>query len=555
MQGGTALTPFLAAAAFSRGYSPASLVWDLPVQPVGIAEPVTKETAVQFRGPIRLRTALISDRLNPLGVMLETLGPQNTWRLVRPLGINNLENAYAPEKLLEGGGSVSLLEIARGMTVFANLGDLYGLQISAGDALQPSTLLAVEDSYGKSMFEKDPIRKQSVLSAPLAYLVHNVLADESLRRAELGYPNPFELGRPAGAKYGSTIDGQEIWASGYTPQRAAIIWLGIDPESKETASFPKSLGIKAAGGVWNAVMRQSLTGQPASDWVVPNGVSTMEVCDPSGMLPTRICPSRVTEVFLHGSEPTTADDLYRTVQINRETGNIATVFTLPGLVEDGVFLSIPENAKEWARAAGIALPPTDYDTIQAGTALAEVKIDQPALFSQVSGKVKIRGTAAGEGFKNFRLQIGEGLNPKDWEQIAENTIPILDSQLAEWDTTGKNGLFAIRLVVVRDDNTLQTALSQVTVDNTPPVINILNPQEGISVSGVRPVFMQADVTDASGITKVEWQVDGKPVGESTQAPYTFEWDTPQRGNQTLTVTAIDGAGNRAESTPRMFVVE
>jgi len=567
MQGGTALSPFLAAAAFSRGYNPASLVWDLPRPSVDDSELLTRDVAVQYRGPIRLRTALVSDRLNPLENLIDTLGARNTWRLVRPLGINSLENVYAPEKLLEGGGSVTLLEIAQGMNVFANLGDLYGLSITAGEALQPSTLLSVEDIYGESMFDNDIVRRQPVLSAPLAYLVHNVLSDEPMRRAELGYPNPFELGRPAGAKYGSAADGKEIWAAGYTPQRAAVIWMGIgaDTETKNENGidvgmekeffFTKSLGVKAAGGVWNAVMRQSLTSLSTLDWTVPKGVSTLDVCDPSGMLPTANCPSRVKEVFLQGSEPTTTDDLYHPVQINRETGNIATVFTPPGLTEEAVFLSIPEEARDWARAAGIATAPTDYDTIQAGTPLDDVKIDQPALFSQIGGKVAIRGTAAGDGFKNFRIQIGEGLNPKDWVQIAENTIPILNSQLAEWDTTGRNGLYAIRLVVVRDDNTLQTALSQVTVDNTPPEITIASPREGISVSGVKPVFMQAEITDSSPVTKVEWLIDGKPIGESNQAPYTFEWNTPQRGTRHLTVKATDAAGNLTETKPWLLVVE
>ena len=201
--------------------------------------------------------------------------------------------------------------------------------------------------------------------------------------------------------------GREIWAAGYTPQRVAVIWFGLPQDVQPDAHFEASLGIKSAGGVWNAVMRQSLTDQPASDWTIPVGVSTLEVCDPSGMLPTKTCPSRVTDVFLQGSEPTTVDDLYRTVQINRETGNIATVFTPPGLVEDGVFLSVPENAREWARAAGKAIPPTTYDTIQSAMASATVKIDKPALFSLVNGKVAIRGTAAGDEFKNFRLQVGE----------------------------------------------------------------------------------------------------------------------------------------------------
>lgn len=551
MQGGTVLNPFLASAAFSRGYSPASLVWDLPEKSATDSEPLTKETAARYRGPIRLRTALISDRVNALENLMDQLGARNVWRLARPLGLENLENAYAPEKLLEAGGRVSLIEIAQGMSVFANLGDLYGLQTVPGAALQPSTLLAVEDYYGESLFSRDVIRRQPVLSPPLAYLVHHVLADENLRRAELGYPNPFELGRPAGAKNGSADGGREIWAAGYTPQRAAVIWMGSITESP----FQASLGIKAAGGVWNAIMRESLADQPATDWSMPAGVNILEVCDPSGMLPTKNCPSRVKEVFLQGSEPTTVDDLYRAVSINRETGNIATVFTPPGLVEDGVFLSVPENAREWARAAGKALPPTTYDTIQPGSRLETVKIDQPALFSLVKGKIDIHGTAGGEGFKNYRLQVGEGLNPREWVEIAQGDKAVTDGQLGEWDASNKDGLYAIRLLVVRDDNRVETALSQVTVDSVSPVVTIINPQDGISVTGLKPVFLQADVSDNSQVTRVTWLVDGKSIGESRQAPYTLEWDKPQRGTHKLTVEAEDAAGNKTTSAPRTFVVE
>lgn len=551
MQGGTVLNPFLAAAAFSRGYNPGSLVWDLPGKPIDDSTPLTRETAVKFRGPIRLRTALISDRVNALEDLLDQLGAQNVWRLAKPLSLENLENAYAPEKILEAGGKVSLVEIAQGMSVFANLGDLYGLQTMPGAALQPSTLLAVEDYYGESLFTKDLIRHQPVLSPPLAYLVHHVLADESLRRAELGYPNPFELGRPAGAKNGASDGGREIWAAGYTPQRTAVIWMG----SSVTTPFPASLGIKAAGGVWNAIMRESLTDQPATDWTIPPGVIILEVCDPSGMLPTKTCPSRVKEVFLQGSEPTTVDDLYRTVSINRETGNIATVFTPPGLVEDGVFLSVPENAREWARAAGRVLPPTTYDTIQPGSRSESVKIDQPTLFSLVRGKVAIQGTAGGEDFKNYRLQIGEGLNPREWVEIAQSDTAVTEGLLGEWDTADKDGLYAIRLLVVRKDNRVETALSQVTVDSVPPAVSIINPQDGINVSGLKPVFLQADVTDNSQISRITWLVDGKSIGESLQAPYTLEWDKPQRGTHKLTVEAEDAAGNKTTSTPRTFVVD
>jgi len=260
-------------------------------------------------------------------------------------------------------------------------------------------------------------------------------------------------------------------------------------------------------------------------------------------------------VFLQGSEPNSADGLYRAVQINRETGHIATVFTPPDMLEEGVFLAVPEFARDWAKAAGKNLPPTDYDSIQAGAASNTVKIIQPELFSLVSGKVIIRGTAGGDGFQSFRLQVGEGLNPQQWLEIAGGTSPVSDGQLGEWDTTGKNGLFAIRLVVVHKDNRIETALSQVTVDNLPPVVTIINPQEKAAVSGAKPVFMQAEISDTSGISLVKWQIDDKPVGDGTQAPYIFEWNQPIRGSHTLTVIATDKAGNQGTSQPQPFVVE
>ena len=55
----------------------------------------------------------------------------------------------------------------------------------------------------------------------------------------------------------------------------------------------------------------------------------MDVCDPSGLLPTKDCPSIVSEVFLNGDEPFQLDNLYQSIAVNRETGYLATVFTPP----------------------------------------------------------------------------------------------------------------------------------------------------------------------------------------------------------------------------------
>jgi hypothetical protein len=218
-------------------------------------------------------------------------------------------------------------------------------------------------------------------------------------------------------------------------------------------------------------------------------------------------------------------------------------------------MSIPEKAREWARAAGKVLPPTDYDTIQSSVGSPNAKIDHPALFSLVHGTISIQGTAAGDDFQNYRLQIGKGLNPDKWVEITESTMPVTAGELGVWDTTGLDGLYAIRLLLVRSDYRLETALSQVTIDGNPPVVTITSPSPGTEVPASEPVFLQADIQDSSEINRVEWIIDEKTVGESQQKPYTFTVPELLRGAHTLTVAATDAAGNRSVSEQVSFVVQ
>ena len=102
------------------------------------------------------------------------------------------------------------------------------------------------------------------------------------------------------------------------------------------------------------------------------------------MLPTSNCPAVVNEVFLNGNEPVSPDTLYRSVQINRETGRLATVFTPPALVEEHVFLTVPPEARTWAQATGQATAPEVYDVIQPPAPSPDVRFKSPAMSSSVT---------------------------------------------------------------------------------------------------------------------------------------------------------------------------
>jgi membrane carboxypeptidase/penicillin-binding protein PbpC len=275
----------------------------------------------------------------------------------------------------------------------------------------------------------------------------------------MGDSNPLEIDRPAGAKIGKTASGADSWVVGYTPARVAAVWVGTEAEDSTLGRSPR-----IAASLWNALMHAATAGLPADGWLVPAGITAIDVCDPSGMLPTRDCPSIVSELFLNGNEPAQSDSLYRKVAVNRETGLLATVFTPAELVDERVYMVLPDEALEWAKVANVPVAPTGYDAIQAAPIDPHVRINSPQMFANVGGQVQIKGTASGDDFDRYRVLVGRGLNPKEWIAVGPEPIdPVVDGLLATWDTTGLSGLYAIQLQVIHTDQRIDSAIIQVTV--------------------------------------------------------------------------------------------
>jgi membrane peptidoglycan carboxypeptidase len=547
-QPGSLLNPFVAVAAFARGYSPASLVWDVPAsRPEAINQQGNPDG--EYHGPLRLRTALANDYLVPLSQLIDQIGATAVWRSAAALGLSGVEGARNPGALLYEDGGANLLQLAQAYSSFATLGVEYGVSQPGSSALQPILVLSVEDLSGKGGIRAPESSSQTTLSSALAYLVHDVLADETARWPSLGYPNALEIGRPVGAKIGQTADRQDAWTVGYTPQRLAAVWMGLPANEGEA-----QIDSNAAAGLWHAVMQYASQDQAIQDWTEPGGLSSVEVCDPSGALPTKACPGTVNELFLSGNEPVAGDTLYRTYQVNRETGRLATVFTPAALVVEKTYLIVPPEAQEWAYDAQIERPPEEYDTIQIPRSDPDVNIELPALFSVVKGTLRVLGTAAGDDFASYRLQAGQGINPTTWLQIGAGDQPVSSDVLGKWDTTqAADGLYALRLVVVRGDQSVETTVSQVTVDNTAPQARTVYPQPGQILAAGDKVVLQAEVSDAVGIYKVSWWLDGVKIGERGEAPYSLGW-TAKKGSHSLVVKVEDTAGNAGESPAVEFEV-
>jgi membrane carboxypeptidase/penicillin-binding protein PbpC len=372
-------------------------------------------------------------------------------------------------------------------------------------------------------------------------LLNHILSDEPARWPSLGHPNSFEIGRPVGAKSGQTLDGTDAWAVGYTPYRVVTVWTGTRAETDSR------LSPRLPAGLWYALMQTSSRELPPDGWNAPAGITTLEVCDPSGLLPSVDCPTMVREVFADGSQPTQPDNLYRAYEINRETGFLATVFTPPQLVEERVYLAFPPEARDWAEANGFDTPPDSYDAIQPINTNPDVVITSPVMFADVRGKFEISGTAAGPDLDYYRVLVGQGLNPENWVQLGrDSSLPVMNESLTTWDTSDLNGLYAVQLQVVRSDQLVETAVTQVTVDNTAPEVSITYPRDGdvLDFAGNRQITFQAAAADNLSLSVVEFYVDGERIGTVEEAPYSFTWSAI-RGEHELRVLARDRAGNRS----------
>ncbi len=100
-----------------------------------------------------------------------------------------------------------------------------------------------------------------------------------------------------------------------------------------------------------------------------------------------------------------------------------------------------------------------------------------------------------------------------------------------------------------------TATRSVLVDLDPPAVSITSPASGAQVSGV--ITVTADASDSqSGISNVSLLVDGVLYRTTSMFPYTFEIDTMANaaGVHTITVRAVDSAGNVAETSVSMNVL-
>jgi len=319
-QPGSAIKPVTYVTALKRAYTPATLLMDTRTSFPGGDKPeyVPENYDGKERGPLQMRFAL-GNSINITAVkMLAKVGIREMLTTASDLGISTLAPTVENVNRLGlsvtlGGGEVRLLEITSAYAAFAN----------SGYKAEPTAILRVEDKDGKVLEEFRPVTGKRVLSSEQAFLISDILADNSARTLTFGERSALVVsGYKVAVKTGTTNDRRDNWTIGWTPSLAVGVWVGNNDNSpmKKVDS-----GVSGAAPIWKKILLESLGGRESEDFIVPSGIVSAEVDSVSGYRAHDGFPSRV-EYFIRGTEPsdTEGDPVHVKLKVCKGSGKLAT---------------------------------------------------------------------------------------------------------------------------------------------------------------------------------------------------------------------------------------
>ena len=339
-QPGSSFKPFVYAAAFDKGYTPASVVLDAPIviDEAGMQQAWRpKEDEDRFEGLVRLREAM-AHSINLVSVRLvRDIGMDYTWNYVQRFGF---DKSQLPQDLTMALGTAELspLQMATAYSTFANGGFKVNsyyidhIQDASGNTLfQAQPLLACPqcghasepaepapgahaephaaagaardtsldrgESDGKTLIPEKELAPQ-IIRPQIAYLLSDMMADV-IRHGTAQRALVLNRDDIAG-KTGTTNDAHDAWFNGFNGNLVASVWTGFD---QDRSLGEGEQGSRAALPTWIFFMRQALAGTPRYKLPAPDGIVTARISPTTGLLASADDPNAIMEKFMEGTLP------------------------------------------------------------------------------------------------------------------------------------------------------------------------------------------------------------------------------------------------------------
>jgi len=292
-QTGSSFKPFVYAAAFEAGLTPADTFFDAPLE-------ITMDSGQiyaprdfyedKYEGIITIERALEASLNIPAVKASEMIGREKVIDFARRCGITSQLDPYPSIAL--GAAGVSPLELAAAYNALANQG-VY---------VRPRYIRRILSSTQR-VIEQDYPDLSETTSAQVAYLTTHLLEGVILRGT--GYAAHVLPGVHAG-KTGTTNGYTDAWFVGFSPLHTVAVWVGYDDPQK-------SLGYHATGAevalpIWMDVFQklgdEKIGGEPSQAFDVPPGIVEVPIDLKTGRLGRGPCGKVVVAAFIAGTEPT-----------------------------------------------------------------------------------------------------------------------------------------------------------------------------------------------------------------------------------------------------------
>jgi penicillin-binding protein 1C len=474
-QPGSSIKPFTYLAAFEKGWTPSTLIWDVPSEfpPSGLPNDpnppyVPNNFDHKFHGPLTVRVALANSynvpavkALQYVGVYDDPTTPQKEGLIgmAERMGITSLTRADYGLSLTLGGGEVSLLQMTGGYAVIAN----------SGLKIPPVAISKIVDFQGNVVFQYEPPAGEQVISPEHAFLMSSILSDNSARMPVFGPNSIVNLPFQVAVKTGTSNDSRDNWTLGFTPDLAIGVWVG----NADYTPMENTTGITGAGPIWADFMTYAinrLTGGNPSPFVRPAGVEQHTICTVSGTQPSQWCPSQREEYFAPGQPPLPPeDDLWRKIQVDSWTNLEASPECTDAFTDEYMAINVKEvwarnwitqdpQGQQWAREMGFDkiffVPDRKCAANDPRPHLQFIGLEDGQTITQNMLDISIVADATA-GFRSWRLEWGLGNDSGNLTTLYGdiNTPVSSPTKVYSWDISGiPNGQVTLRLYMQGDGN-------------------------------------------------------------------------------------------------------
>jgi penicillin-binding protein 1B len=283
---GSLVKPAVYLTALEQGYT---LISELNDSPFSLTLPnqqtwSPKNYDGQTHGIVPMHEALThSYNLSTAQLGME-LGVEKVIDTLKRLGVDRPMDAYP--SLLLGAQSLSTLEVA----------SMYQTIAATGFQIPPRTIRTVTNSAGEPLSSYPFQLQQSIDEKPMFLLQYNL---QQVTRSGTGRSiyQQLPININTAGKTGTSDQQRDSWFAGFTGNRLAVVWLGLDDNSPMPIT-----GSSGALRAWTRYIAQ----EPLQSYepAMPEGIEMLWIDPLSGKLADGLCENATQIPFISGTQPT-----------------------------------------------------------------------------------------------------------------------------------------------------------------------------------------------------------------------------------------------------------